>query len=73
MNLLPAGTPFPAVAPGDYYLVDVGELVPVAAVNARSAFHIAMTMREGMAQQCPPEHPVVYQIDPDGELIAVYD
>jgi hypothetical protein len=59
--------------PGDQYLVDVGLFVPVTAVSPRDAFHMVMAGREGAAQQCPPEHPVVYQFDSEGELIAVYD
>jgi hypothetical protein len=73
MNLLPAIAPLRTTAPGDYYLVDVGELVPVAAVSPRSAFHIAMTGRYGHSQQCPSERPMVYQLDQDGELLAVYE
>jgi hypothetical protein len=58
----------------DQYLVDVGELVPVSAVNARSAWTMAMTARYGAAQQpCPPEPARVYQLDSQGELIAVVD
>jgi hypothetical protein len=56
------------------YLVDVGELVPVSAVNARSAWTTAMSARYGAAQQpCPPEPARVYQLDSQGELIAVFD
>jgi protein involved in polysaccharide export with SLBB domain len=62
-----------SVAPGDQYLVDVGDLVPVAAVSARSAYFIAMTARYGPGIECPPEQPMVYQIDANGELIAVFD
>lgn len=68
MNLLLHGSPC-----ADQYLVDVGELVPVSAVNARSAFFMAMAARYGAAQQCPPQTPRVYQLDPEGELIAVFD
>lgn len=58
----------------DQYLVDVGELVPVTAVNARSAFFMAMGSRFGAAQQlCCPQFPMVYQFDSQGELIAVFD
>jgi hypothetical protein len=61
------------VAPGDRYLVDLGELVPVAAVSPRDACQIAMTARYGRWLQIPPEQPLVYQIDANGELIAVFD
>jgi hypothetical protein len=72
MNLLPNGAPDRAMAPGDQYLVDLGRLVPVAAVNARSAYQIALTS-VNMEPEFPAQQPVVYQLDPDGELIAVYD
>jgi hypothetical protein len=60
------------------YLVDVGELVPVTAVNARDAYSMARglaTPLHAMAAQqpCPPMPPMVYQIDAEGELIAVFD
>jgi hypothetical protein len=62
------------VAIVNQYLVDVGELVAVPAVNARSAWTMAMSARFGAAQQpCPPEPPRVYQLDSQGELIAVFD
>lgn len=61
------------VTPGDQYLVDIGELVSVAAVTPRDAYQIAMTARYGLWLQVPPEQPLVYQIDANGELIAVYD
>jgi hypothetical protein len=64
----------PGIAmPGDQYLVDVGALVRVVAVSPRSALQIAMTGVFGPGLQCPPEHPMVYQIDSEGELIAVYE
>jgi hypothetical protein len=72
MNLLPAAR-LPITAPGDCYLVDVGELVIIPAVSARDAFQIAMTMRYGPGQQCPEEHPMVYQLAADRELLAVYE
>lgn len=68
MNLLLHGSPCV-----DQFLVDVGELIPVAAVNATSAYHMATSGLYGPGQQCPPEHPLVYQIDATGELIAVFD
>lgn len=69
---------FPCLALGArgsmQWLVDVGELIPATAVNAQSAYHMATAGRyDGPGQQCPPEHPMVYQIDADGELIAVFD
>ena len=54
------------------YLVDLGRLVPVAAVNARSAYQIALTSM-GVEPEFPARPPVVYEFDSDGELIAVYD
>lgn len=61
-------------APGDNYLVDLGRLVPVAAVSAMDAFLIATTSVFGVMPQCPFEHPLVYQIDDAGELVlAVFD
>jgi hypothetical protein len=53
------------------YLVDVGELVPVSAVNARSAYLMVRpaTPLHAMA----PQPPKVYQLDSQGELIAVFD
>jgi hypothetical protein len=69
MTLLLHGLPV-----SDQYLVDVGELVAVSAVNARSASFMAMAARYGGAEQpCPPQPPRVYQLDPEGELIAVFD
>ncbi|HEX3091619.1 MAG TPA: hypothetical protein VHW72_03285 [Candidatus Angelobacter sp.] len=69
MNLLLHGVPV-----AGQYLVDVGELVAVSAVNARSASFMAMAALYGGAEQlCPPIPPRVYQLDSDGELIAVYD
>lgn len=69
MNLLLHG-----VAIANQYLVDDGELVPVSAVNARSAWTMAMAARYGAAQQpCPPMPPRVYQLDSQGELIAVFE
>lgn len=61
-------------APGDQYLADLdGVLVSVAAVSPRDAYFIAMTSVYGVEPQCPLEHPVVYQIDQNGELLAVFD
>lgn len=63
----------------DQYLVDVGEMIPVSAVNARSAWSMAMIARYGPfeapcnGQPCPPETAKVYQLDSEGELIAVYE
>jgi hypothetical protein len=68
MKLLPA-----KAAPGDFYLVDVGELVPVVAVNARAAFQIANSTTFGKEHECPYVHPVVYQFGRDAELLAVYE
>lgn len=68
MNSLPT-----VAAPGDQYLVDLGELVQVAAVSPRDAYSMAMTSRFGPEPQCPPENPLVYQIDAEGQLIAVFD
>ncbi len=72
MTLLLHGSPC-----ADQYLVDVGELVPVTAVNARSAFRMAMASRYGAAQQLcgpiPMGSYMVYQFDAQGELIAVFD
>jgi hypothetical protein len=47
--------------------------VPVAAVSPRDAYQIAMTSRFGPGEQCPPEHPLVYQMDADGEVMAVFE
>jgi hypothetical protein len=60
------------------YLVDVGELVPVKAVNARDAYSMARglaTPLHAMAtqQSCVPQFPMVYQLDSQGELIAAFD
>jgi hypothetical protein len=52
------------------WLVDVGELIPVAAISARSAYFMATAGRYGEA---PCDDPMVYQMDADGELIAVFD
>jgi hypothetical protein len=69
MTLLLHGLPV-----SDQYLVDVGELVAVSAVNARSASFMAMAALYGGAEQlCPPIQPRVYQLDSQGELIAVFD
>jgi hypothetical protein len=69
MKLLLHGAPI-----ANQYLVDDGELVAVSAVNARSAWDIAMAARYGSAEQpCPPMPPKVYQLDSQGELIAVFD
>jgi hypothetical protein len=73
MNSLPA-----IAAPGDYYLVDMrelvpmGELVPVVAVSPRLALYM-VTGRFGAAEQCPPGTRLVYQLGVDGELLAVYE
>jgi hypothetical protein len=73
MNLL---LPAANVSPGDQYLVDLGRLVPVAAVNARSAYRIALNS-VGIEPEFPESlhemAPRVYQLDPQGELIAVFD
>lgn len=71
MNLLSAA-PAHAAAPGDQYLVDLGRLVPVAAVNPRSAYQIALTS-VGIEREFPEQTPKVYQLDFQGELIAVYE
>lgn len=60
------------------YLVDVGELVAVPAVDARDAYSMARglaTQLHAMAAQqlCCPQFPMVYQFDSQGELIAVFD
>lgn len=60
-------------APGNWYLVDLGELVGVAAVSARGAFNMAMGDSCGSDSQCAPEHPLVYQMDTDGKVLAVFD
>jgi hypothetical protein len=66
--------PLPTVAAlGDNYLVDLGRLVQVAATSPMDAYLIATTSVFGAMPQCPPEHPMVYQIDEYGELIAVFD
>jgi hypothetical protein len=70
MNLLPAA-PVYAMS-GDQYLVDLGRLVPVAAVNPRSAYQIALTS-VGFEREFPEQQPKVYQLDSQGELIAVFD
>ncbi|HEY2361234.1 MAG TPA: hypothetical protein VGK36_08970 [Candidatus Angelobacter sp.] len=59
--------------PGDNYLVDLGRLVQVSATSPMDAYLIASTAVFGAMPQCPPEHPMVYQIDQHGELIAVFD
>jgi hypothetical protein len=64
MKLLPAST-----ADVNYW-VDIGQL---AAVNARDAYRGAMVACFGPGIDCPAPHPVVYKIDPAGELIAVVD
>jgi len=60
-------------APGDLYLVDLGKLIPVAAVNPRAAFHIASTCAFGKDQEPGFEHPLVYQLDSDGGILAVFE
>jgi hypothetical protein len=70
MNLLLPAPPHSG--PSIEYLVDLGRLVPVAAVNARSAYQIALTS-VGLEPEFPAQTPLVYQLDSDGELIAVYD
>lgn len=67
-------------AQGDSYLVDLGRLVQVVAVSPMDAYLIANTSVTGFMEegeegvtQCPAEHPLVYQIDQAGELIAVFD
>lgn len=57
---------------GDDYLVDLGELVHVAASSPRAAFYIASTAVFGPTQEFPAVHPRVYQIEPDGTIVAVY-
>jgi len=70
MNLLRPVT----AAPGDWYLVDLGKLVGVAAVSASGAFHMAMGDSCGSDPQLPArEHPLVYQLDTDGAILAVFD
>jgi hypothetical protein len=79
MKLLPAST-------ADVnYVVDIGPaLVPdlgwmwgkrvgIAAVNARDAYRGAMAACFGPGVGCAALNPVVYKIDPAGELIAVVD
>jgi hypothetical protein len=64
----------PIAASGDNYLVDLGRLVPVAAVSAKEAFLLATTSVFGAMPEVPFEHPMVYQIDDAGELVlAVFD
>jgi hypothetical protein len=66
--------PLPTVAAlGDNYLVDLGRLEQVAAVSPEAAYHIAMTSVFGEMPEGAPDHPMVYQIDEYGELIAVFD
>jgi hypothetical protein len=60
--------------PGDQYLVDVGKLIPVTAVNARSAFHMVRPGCVGLWQKLvSAKIPKVYKLASDGELIAVFD
>jgi hypothetical protein len=54
------------------YLVDVGELVPVSAVNARSAYLMVRPVATPLHAMAP-QPPKVYQLDSKGELIAVFD
>jgi len=73
MNLLLPAPPHSG--PPIKYLVDLGRLVPVAAVNARSAYQIALTSvgtTRGLGL-LTRLHAMVYQLDSNGELIAVYD
>jgi hypothetical protein len=51
----------------ELYLVDLGELVPVRAVNARDAFSMAVIAHT----QCA-DHPTVYQINASGEVTAIF-
>lgn len=61
-------------APGDSYFVDLGSrLVQVVAVTPMDAYLIANTSLFGEMPEFPFEHPLVYQIDDAGELIAVFD
>lgn len=64
---------FSNVRAGDYYLVDLGQLVPVAASSPRAAFHIASTGVFRSTEEFPAVHPLVYQLAPDGEVMAVYE
>lgn len=55
----------------EFYLVDLGELIPVRAVSARDAFSIAAIGTFGPHVQCA-DHPTVYQIDANGEVSAIF-
>jgi hypothetical protein len=58
----------------EQYLVDDGELIAVPAFNARSAFLMVMPGCEGLWRKLVMERlPRVYQLDSQGELIAVFD
>jgi hypothetical protein len=70
MNLLLPAPPHSDTA--IKYLVDLGRLVPVAAVNPRSAYRIALTS-VGLEREFPARPVLIYQLDSNGELIAVYD
>jgi hypothetical protein len=66
--------PLPTIAAlGDNYLVDLGRLVQVAATSPREAYLLASTAVFGAMPECPPETPMVYRVDQNGELIAVFD
>lgn len=57
---------------GDCYLVDLGQLVPVAGTSARDAMSKALTAVFGRWLEVPSLPPCVYQLDSEGEIVAVY-
>lgn len=61
------------VPAGDYYLVDLGELTYVPASSPSAALHVANTSVFLPNQEIPCwVRPRVYQLAPDGGIVAVY-
>ncbi len=59
-------------ASGDYYLVDLGRLISVAAASVRDSVHLAV-LELGGPEKIGVDHPVVYRLDPEGQPVAMYD
>ena len=58
---------------GDLYLVDVGALILVPAASPRDAVHLANAENLRAYVECCAPHPTVYQLDAQGNAVAVFD
>lgn len=60
-----------AARPGDFYLVDLGKLIPVLATTPHDAYELASLSVFGPGREIPPKKPVLYRLDEWGEVLEV--